>query len=980
MRVWLIRLALLGCIFGLWSTALATKVVISAEEPSSLELRQVTLPDGSDVEYYVIKGNPVRLVIDETQEVTAKHIEFDRTNKVVRIIGYGSITTEDQSTSGDNLVFELDSETFQGQDVLIITNEIDVLGVDANRVPGQISVLTGEFSPCSRCGQKVEDYSFKAERLELFPGDRLVAFDVQIRIKDFPIFYLPLLVVPLGPPDRQPQLTLNAGTESSRAEVFLSWPYVSGANALGYVTLRYWADVDVGQGNFFSNTFLGGAVETNYLGGEINHRFYTDTGKGSFDLAYTPSFVDTTQTDKKTDELFKVRFQYDSEENLSSPQINLLISRDDDLRRGIAEFTLQMRNSISGIRGQFDGRGFLDFVPEDDIVDPSYGSPRRGLELNLSPEQETFSVGPFSASGINLNLGFFEGLSNSSNRSAAVSRTQLAGRLVESHNLSIEPQRPWSGLEFSANSSFQGQYYTTGERLILWNTSANLSQSFGIGSIRFDFNRNINEGETPFAFDARSLGNISSLGGNLTLTPFDWLNFSSSTRYVFLNDRSREAEGFDPLVTSLTFFNNLNWINLSFSNSYDFSEDSFDPGNLKTELGLRSPDTSVDANLTVTFIKDLNPNFPERLGPGNDESELDVSLNFGLRPYLLFDMSGGYVFDPPEPEEGAKAYNKDLTLGLTVGTEDQEDLIPSVRVGLSRDLNNHETSTVSLKATAAVQPVEVSLEQTFNVADQVLGASNYRVTWKNIAQLEASGFALIPAGLLGLEFAPDRTELWRVDLAENRLEGEARWRLTYESTHAYGERSCSALTDPLEVEVCDSKLTGFVNLDETRLGPFYFGVDFDSTFLLADDSQALNYLSQANLLFFTDIASTVGIQGNLQYAATASETEITQSTLRFNDFAITARFLNDFYLSMILGNDSDGETWVLSDSLSEPSFNFQPEFRLTWNRCCWALYSSWDSATGTLSITLTTPGGTEGLGGTFEDTPLKLPGESTNQP
>ena len=973
----LYRLALLVVGFTLISFGLAAKIVISAEEPSSLELRQLTLPDGSEVEYYVIQGNPVRLIIDETQEITAKHIEFDRSNKVVRIIGYGTIITEEQSTSGDNLVFELGSETFAGQDVLIITNEIDVLGLDASRVPGQISVITGEFSPCSRCGQKVEDYSFKAARLELFPGDRLVAFDVQIRIKDFPILYLPLLVVPLGPPDRQPQLTLTTGTDASRAEVFLSWPYVSGSSALGYITLRYWADVVTSEGNFFSNTLLGGNPETHYLGAEINHRFYTDTGKGSFDLGYTPSFIDETQADKKTDQLFKVRFQFDSEESLTIPKLNLLVNLDDANRKRIAEMTLQIRGSLLGLQSKFDARTFLDLDQEDDIIDPTYGSPRHGLELDFIPEQETFAVGPFSARGLRLNLGFFEGLSNSSNRSAAISRTQLAGRLLESHTLSLEPQRPWSGLELSATSSFQGQYYTTGERLIIWNTSASLNQSFGIGSIRFNFDRNINEGETPFAFDARSLGNSSSLGGNLNLTPFEWLSFSSSSRYVFLNDRSREAEGFDPLVSSLTLFNNLSWINLSFSNTYDFSEDSFDPGKLRTELSLRSPDTTADANLTLTYIKDLNPNYPDRLGTDNDESELDISLNFGLRPYLTFDMSGGYVFDPPEPEEGERAFRKDLRLGVTLGTEDQEDLIPSLRLGLNRDLNNQETSSLSITATAAVQPVEMRLEQTFNVSDQTLGNSSYRVSWRNIAQLEASGFALIQPSWLGIELAADRSELWRVDLAENRLDGEARWRVTYESTRAYGERSCANITTPASVKVCDSKLSSFVNLDETRLGPVYFGVDFDSSFLLADDSQALSYLSQARLVFFTDIAATLGIQGSLQYTATASDTEVSRSTLRFDDFAITTRFLNDFYLSMILGSDVDGETWVLSDSNGESSFNFQPEFRFTWNRCCWALYSSWDSATGTLSITLTTPGGTEGLGGVFEDTPLKLPGEST---
>lgn len=977
MKARLAKLALVLLGFVLLSVGMAAKIVITAEEPSSLELRTLILPDGSEVEYYVIQGNPVQLRIDESQEVIAKHIEFDRTNKVLRIIGYGTITTEEQSTSGYDLLFELDDETFRGQDVIIITSEIDVIGADAKRTPGQISVLTGQFSPCSRCGQVVEDYSFKAGRLELFPGDRLVAFDVYVRIRDVPVFYLPLLVVPLGPADRQPQLSISAGTANTRAEIFLRWPYVSGSNALGNVSLRYYADVELGQGTILTNTLLGGAVVTSYLGGELEHRFYTAEAKGDFSLAYTPAFISNASTGQKTDELYKLRFFYQTEDSLPIPQISFLLSRDDTSRKAIAEFVVQMNNSISDIKADFSARGFIDFKPDDEILDPSFGSPRRSLELSLSPEQERFSLGPFTATGLKLNLGIFEALSNSSNRSAATSRTQLAGRILESHALSLETQRPWAGLELSANSSFQGQYYSTGERLVSWNSSALLSQRFAIGSVRFSFDRNINEGETPFAFDARGLGNTSSLAGNLELKPFDWLSFSSGSRYIFFNDRSREAEGFEPLLSNLSLFNNLNWLSLNISNSYDFSEDSYDPGQLKTELSLRSPDTTVDARLTATFIKDLDPKYPDRLAKIQDESSVDVSLNFGVRPYLVFDMAGGYVFDPNEPEEGkTKAFTKDLSLGLTVGTEDQQDLIPSLRLGISRDLNNHETKSLTVTATAAIQPLELRLEQSFDVAAKKLGSTNYRVTWRTIAQLDASGFALLQPHWLGLELLPDRLELWRFDLAENREGGEARWRLSYETARAYGKQTCTNASAPAEVKVCDSKLTGFVNLDETRLGPVYFGVDFDTTLLIQDDSQLLTYVNQAKLVFFADIASTIGLQGSLQYAARASGAELQRSTLLFQDFAITARILDDFYLSLILGSSSSGETWVLSEQNGQSSFPFQPEFRLTWNRCCWALYSSWDSKTGKISITLTTPGGTEGLGGVFEDTPLKLPGNS----
>lgn len=972
MKTQVLKLAFL-CLCLLSGFASAAKIVISAEGESQLELRTIMLPDGSEVEYVVLSGNPVTLKIDETQEIIANYIEFDRTNKVVRIVGYGTIITEDQRTDGDNLVFELEDETFVGKDVLIITDEIDVIGVDANRVPGQISVVSGEFSPCSRCGQTVQDYSFRAGHLELYPGDRLVAFDVDILFRGIPLLFLPLLVVPLGPPDRQPQLTINAGTETTRAEVFLSWPYVTGPNALGNVSLRYYADVEVGAADFFTNTFLGGAILTQYLGGEINHRFYTPTATGRFDLAYTPAFITNRDTGEKSDELYKVRFQFDTEESLDIPQLNLSLSRDDDSLNRIAEINARIRDSFAGLNATLSYQNFIDFDTEDTVREPSFGQPRRSFDLDLIPETESFTLGPFIASGLRLNLGFFEALSNNANRSAATSRTQDAGRILETHNIRLEPLKPWAGLELNASTLFAGQYYTTGERLINWNTSASATQSFGIGSFSLNFERTINEGETPFAFDARNLGNTSSLGGDLTLTPVDWLRFNTNTRYVLLNDRSREAEGFDPLNTSLTLFSNLSWINLSFSNSYDFEEETFDPGNLKTEFSLRYPEPDAEASLSVTLTNDLDPNYPDRLGTDNDQSELDISMNFGVRPYLVADMSGGYTFDPLDPEEGKNpAFRKDLNLGVTFGTPDQQDFIPSLRIGLVRDLNNAETKSLNLTATASVQPVEISLDQNFDVINETLGTSNYSVRWNNIAELSGSGFALIQPDWLGLELKADRSELWQVSLAEHRTDGNARWNVRYESTRAYGATSCSNLTSDSEFKVCDSKIIGLVNLDETRLGAFYFDVDFDATFILADDNQPLNYLRDANLLFFTDIASTVGIQGNLIYKGTASEAEVTQSNLEFNNFAVTAKFFDQLYLSALIKKES----WTLVNTQGETSFNLQPEFSLIWDRCCWALYSTWDSQTGRISITLTTPGATEGLGGVFEDTPLRLPGDT----
>jgi len=181
----------------------ATVVVDASTDPSSrLELRRIVLPDGSERELYVLEGDPIVVVIDDSQRLEGRLIEFDPEARTLRVVGAGSITVDDERFEGTDLVLALSSERFSGRDVLIVTGEIDVWGELATRLPGQVDVVAGTFSPCSRCDQTPWDYGFVAERLQLFPGDRLVAFDVTVLIRGVPVAQLPLLVLPLAAPER----------------------------------------------------------------------------------------------------------------------------------------------------------------------------------------------------------------------------------------------------------------------------------------------------------------------------------------------------------------------------------------------------------------------------------------------------------------------------------------------------------------------------------------------------------------------------------------------------------------------------------------------------------------------------------------------------------------------------------------------------------------------------------------------------------
>src|SRR5690606_5466576 len=441
------RIAVLFLAVWLSSLATAARIVIdAASDPDSrLDIRTLVLPGGEEVQLYVIEGDGLVITIDE-DVLTADHVEFDLTNRLVRVVGFGSFTTGGETVEGYGLMIDLGAESLQADDVLIITEAIDVKGDSASRVPGLIRVALGEFSLCSRCNQEVEDYGFAAERLELYPGDRLVAFDVTVLIRANPVLHLPLMVLPLAQPDRQPRLEYRTGTASERALIAVTWPYVAGPDAFGDVGFRYYADVEPG-GSRVGDALLGGSVVRSYLGGSLAHRFYTERGKGRLLVDYTPSFV---EGGARTDPQFQVRFDYADEEVLGPPQLQVTLQRDDAVRPFIWEAGVLSMHVDQGVRGVFSSQVFIDLEPGDAFVTPSYASGRVPLQtlarLELQPETlDNLSLGALRLDRLLLDIGAFEDRSNPINRSAALTPTVTSGRVRESHALSLSHQSLWRG-------------------------------------------------------------------------------------------------------------------------------------------------------------------------------------------------------------------------------------------------------------------------------------------------------------------------------------------------------------------------------------------------------------------------------------------------------------------------------------------------------------------------------------------------------
>lgn len=206
--------------------------IISAD---TLELRQV---DGQEL--VIISGANVELRVDD-DVVRARRVEYNRTRRTLTLVGaarYRS-ASDGQDLSGENLVVELGDEQITGQDVLISDADLEIQGQEVERIPGQLRATGGYFTTCARCGRTPNDYAFRAERLIVYPGDRLVAYRAQLLLADVPVLFLPVIVIPLNDPERQPRVLIGQDSADGYT-VEADLPFSVGSSTLGTTLLRFY--------------------------------------------------------------------------------------------------------------------------------------------------------------------------------------------------------------------------------------------------------------------------------------------------------------------------------------------------------------------------------------------------------------------------------------------------------------------------------------------------------------------------------------------------------------------------------------------------------------------------------------------------------------------------------------------------------------------------------------------------------------------
>ncbi len=885
----LIALAALGLGTGLAQAR--TVKIISAD---TLELRQV---DGQEL--VVISGTNVELRVDE-DVVRAKRVEFNRTRRTLTLVGAASYRSaaDGQDLRGENLVVELGDEQVTGQDVLISDADLEIRGQQVERIPGQLQATGGYFTTCARCGRTPNDYAFRAERLIVYPGDRLVAYRAQLLLADVPVLFLPVVVIPLNDPERQPRLLLGQdGTDGLTVEADL--PFSIGSSTLGTTLLRYYQNRNPSVG-------LGVALRSYAPLPYVDRvNLYTLANPRPLDAA------DPTRSGYDLDFVFGVTGRVPLSRAVRDLDYRLNVSRRDlgrsdlDPERGVTRVDFGAKVDYPLFTAEFS---YVNrFGPEPTAAERT---PYQKTEVVLDPKP--YTNGNFSAD-IRLAAGLYSAQSNPLSRSATAQGVNITTtRLEESHRLGYTAQ-PWQNADLTLSNTFTGRYYGTGARTVDLNLSAQLSQRFNTtNTVTFGVGYNRTEGTSPFAFDALAGRRLSApLSVTVSTVPVRDVRFG----VTYARDLFLAPDQQSPTVFSLSV--NRAPLNLS-------SQLSYQP--LSGELESFSYNATVgDPNSGTLTLVPAQPARPATaFGPATPARPAYYRRSSAWpAPNLTLSASGSYArttgFAP-------------FTLRATVtGATRSDSLSAYVIHDIQTPVINEVGATfnASVGRDAVLNPVTVNASERLSLPTARLSGT-FSVTWRGQYQFSSAHDLLLNRPVDASPASGVRQESGTVTFSVGTVRGSANnWQLTYGGPY---DLVRGGFTRPT--------LSG--SLSATRPGQ---RLALSATVNTPGLDQPRAELTRADLDANWQFGSRAALSGRVLYSRSRSG--------QFpEDRATDTLILDPIRVSLGIGRSGQAPgayvtgslrqtfTWV--DGERQNPTPISPVIGLTIDRCCWALQAEAD--------------------------------------
>ncbi|ACO45266.1 hypothetical protein DEDE109153_09930 [Deinococcus deserti] len=882
----------LGLLAGAMGAAEARTVrIISAD---TLELRQV---DGQEL--VIITGESVELRVDD-DVVRARRVEFNRTRRTLTLVGAARYTTakDGQDLRGENLVVDLGEEQITGEDVLISDDELEIRGTEVERIPGQLRASGGYFTTCARCGRTPNDFAFRAERLIVYPGDRLIAYRAQLLLVDVPVLFLPVLVLPLNERDRQPRLEIGRDARDGTT-VEADLPFSIGSNTLGTTLLRYYQN------------------RSPSLGVGVALRSYAPLPYVDRINLYTLANPKPLTADGKVNPGYDLDIDFSASgripltEAVRDLDYRVSVTRR-DIGRKEGDGTYGVTNVNFGAKVEYPR-----FTAEFNYVD-RFGpeattpitTPLKEPEVIIDPK--VYTNGNFSLD-TRVSAGQYTAQSNPLSRSASAQGINITTtRLEEQHDLSYSAQ-PWPGADLRLRNTFTGRYYGTGARTVDLLVSGELTQRFNVdNTVTFGARYLRTEGTSPFAFDAVNRRVLSApVSITLSTVPVRDVRFGISyTRDLFLGPQEQQ-----PLGVTLS----VNRLPLRLDASLRHSIDTGELQDFTYNVTLSDPDSGTPKVTPAQPATETQPAKPATVTRSSPWPFPNLSLNAtggyrkgtGLIPFRV----------------GATVTGDLRTNTFTVYAIHDFKTEPVSELGV--------TYSLSTTRDVVLNPVTVAGRETFYLEPARM-SGEHSVTWRG-------QYRAFTAHDLLLEPPATATSSGTVTFGVGTVQGSANnWNLLYGGPYDLRRGGWTAPT-----------LTGTVSVTRPgqRLGLVAVinvaGLDQKRTELARVDADA-------NWQF----GSRAAISGRVLYSRTRSGTfpnDVATDTLTVAPVRATVAIGNGekpgAYLTASLRQTF---TWV--DGVRQNYTPISPVIGLTIDRCCWALQAEADLGLGRYRVAVGLPG------------------------
>lgn len=214
------------------------------------------------------KGN-VKIVYQDIQAF-CDEAQVDTQTKIGKLKGNVRIVHEQGTAFGDNITYDFANKTAEIREVFFESEPFYASAVSARRISEK--EYRFDNACLTTCGplnkeQHFFDYTIHAKEMIFYPGDKVVAKNVLMKINKVPILYMPFYIQPAK--DKLPRVTLVPGHDEDMG-VFMrsAWRYYFSEAFKGRIHLDYYEHEGIGKGfthKYTTENFGEGIAKFYYL-------------------------------------------------------------------------------------------------------------------------------------------------------------------------------------------------------------------------------------------------------------------------------------------------------------------------------------------------------------------------------------------------------------------------------------------------------------------------------------------------------------------------------------------------------------------------------------------------------------------------------------------------------------------------------------------------------------------------------------------